>query len=60
VGLVARSADRAGTNANSKPTDAAAALGVLGVNYNQDAATDGRYRTAYEVSVALRNRLFGN
>lgn len=60
VGLVARSADRTGTNANSKPTDAAAKLGVLGMTYNQDAVTDGRYRTAYEVSVALRNRLFGN
>lgn len=60
VGLVARSADRTGTNANSKPTDAAAALGVLGMTYDQSGATDGRYRTAYEVSVALRNRLFGN
>jgi type IV pilus assembly protein PilW len=60
VGLVARSSDRTGTNANSKPTDAAARLGVLGMTYNQDAVTDGRYRTAYEVSVALRNRLFGN
>ena len=60
VGVVARSADRIGTNAGSRPTDAAAALGVLGVSYNQDAVTDGRYRTSYEVSVALRNRLFGN
>ncbi len=57
VGLVARSSDRTG---NAKPTDAAARLGVLGMTYNQDAVTDGRYRTAYEVSVALRNRLFGN
>lgn len=60
VGLVARSADRTGTNTNSKPTDAAGKLGVLGMAYNQDAVTDGRYRTAYEVTVALRNRLFGN
>ncbi|MFI8717837.1 PilW family protein [Stenotrophomonas sp. NPDC077464] len=60
VGLVARSPGRTGTNANSRPTDAAARLGVLGMTYNQDAVTDGRYRTAYEVSVALRNRLFGN
>ncbi|WP_312327769.1 PilW family protein [Stenotrophomonas sp.] len=57
VGLVARSSDRTG---NAKPTDAAARLGVLGMTYNQDAVTDGRYRTAYEVSIALRNRLFGN
>ncbi|WP_313348739.1 PilW family protein [Stenotrophomonas sp.] len=60
VGLVARSAERTGTNADSRPADAAARLGVLGMTYNQDGATDGRYRTAYEVSVALRNRLFGN
>ena len=59
VGLVARSAERVGTNANSRP-EAAARLGVLGMTYDQDAATDGRYRTAYEVSIALRNRLFGN
>ncbi len=60
VGLVARSADRAGTDANTRPTDTAATMGVLGMTYNQNAATDGRYRTSYEVSVALRNRLFGN
>lgn len=60
VGLVSRSADRAGTNNNTRPTDTAATMGVLGTTYNQNAATDGRYRTAYEVSVALRNRLFGN
>lgn len=59
VGLVARSADRAGNNNDVRPVDAAA-LGVLGMTYNQNAATDGRYRTAYEVSVAVRNRLFGN
>jgi type IV pilus assembly protein PilW len=60
VGLVARSANRIDSNANSRPTDAAARLGVLGMTYDQSAATDGRYRTAYEVSIALRNRLFGN
>lgn len=60
VGLVARSAGRIDSNANSRPTDAAARLGVLGMTYDQAAATDGRYRTAYEVSIALRNRLFGN
>lgn len=59
VGLVARSADRAGNNNDVRPVDAAA-LGVLGMTYNQNAVTDGRYRTAYEVSVAVRNRLFGN
>lgn len=60
VGLVSRSSDRAGTNNNTRPTDTAATMGVLGTTYNQNTATDGRYRTAYEVSVALRNRLFGN
>ncbi|MBT2766550.1 PilW family protein [Stenotrophomonas sp. ISL-67] len=60
VGLVARSASPIGGGGSSKPTDAAATLGVLGMTYDQDAVTDGRYRAAYEVSVALRNRLFGN
>ncbi|MET4572302.1 type IV pilus assembly protein PilW [Stenotrophomonas rhizophila] len=62
VGLVARSAERigTGTGTGTRPTDDAAKLGVLGMTYNQDGATDGRYRTAYEVSIALRNRLFGN
>ncbi|MBH1430867.1 PilW family protein [Stenotrophomonas maltophilia] len=57
VGLIARSASPASAG---KPTDAAAKLGVLGVTYNQDGVTDGRYRTAYEVTIALRNRLYGN
>ena len=56
VGLVARSPGPAGT---AKP-DAAARVGVLGMTYDQDAVTDKRYRTSYEVSIALRNRLFGN
>ena len=60
VGLVARSAGRIGGSADPKATDTAARMGVLGMTYNQDAVTDGRYRAAYEVSVALRNRLFGN
>lgn len=60
VGLVARSANPIGGGAESRATDAAARMGVLGMTYNQDAVTDGRYRAAYEVSVALRNRLFGN
>jgi type IV pilus assembly protein PilW len=60
VGLVARSAGRIGSASESRATDAAARMGVLGMTYNQDAVADGRYRAAYEVSVALRNRLFGN
>lgn len=33
---------------------------VLGVQFAPAATNDGRYRASYEVSVALRNRLFGN
>lgn len=33
---------------------------VLGVQFAPAATNDGRYRAGYEVSVALRNRLFGN
>ncbi|SOO30834.1 hypothetical protein XFF6994_1170015 [Xanthomonas citri pv. fuscans] len=56
VGLLARS-----------PTPAAAAaqrtenrLGVLGTTVIPPTTNDGRYRASYELSVALRNRLFGN
>lgn len=37
-----------------------AQLGVLGVAFNPPQTNDRRYRASYEVSVALRNRLFGN
>lgn len=40
--------------------DTIADLGTLGTTYNARAVTDGRYRTTYEASIALRNRLFGN
>lgn len=33
---------------------------ALGVQFTPAARNDGRYRGSYEVSVALRNRLFGN
>lgn len=33
---------------------------VLGVNFDPSDISDGRYRTSYEATVALRNRLFGN
>lgn len=33
---------------------------ALGVTFSNAAANDGRYRTSYEVTIALRNRLFGN
>ena len=35
-------------------------LGVLGVGFSPAETNDRRYRASYEVSVALRNRLFGN
>lgn len=57
VGLVVRSPANA---AAGKPTQDAGQLSVLGVSYDQSAATDNRFRTTYEVTIALRNRLFGN
>ena len=50
VGLLVRSEDRASVNT--------APLTVNGVTYTPPA--DGRVRQAYEFTVALRNRLFGN
>ncbi len=45
-------------------SDAAAAQEAypraLGVEFQPAATNDGRYRTVYEATVALRNRLFGN
>ncbi|MEA9554996.1 PilW family protein [Xanthomonas nasturtii] len=56
VGVLARS-----------PTAASAAApvqnsrqGVIGVTVVPPSVSDGRYRASYELSVALRNRLFGN
>lgn len=54
VGLLAVSPERSSSVA---PTNRPA---VLGVEFAQGASNDGRYRAGYEVSVALRNRLFGN
>ncbi len=55
IGVVARSPEPA---AAPQRSDDATPLSVLGVRVTP--ANDGRYRTAYEGSVALRNRLFGN
>jgi type IV pilus assembly protein PilW len=54
VGLLATSPDPASsvTPANNPS--------VLGVEFAQGTTNDGRYRAPYEVTVALRNRLFGN
>jgi len=56
VGLVLRSPGAATVAAS----DVASELGVLGTKYDASGLKDGRYRTSYEVSIALRNRLFGN
>ncbi|MNN97193.1 hypothetical protein D3C81_2163140 [compost metagenome] len=56
-GLLVRSPQRA---AAEQANTAVAQLGVLGVGFNPPTTYDDRYRASYEVSVALRNRLFGN
>ncbi len=57
VGILARSPDRA---AAAAPTDPLRHRRVLGVRMQPPAADDGRYRGAYESTIALRNRLYGN
>lgn len=57
VGLLARSPQQASAES---PKDAGNYLGVLGTTIVPPATDDKRYRASYEVSVALRNRLFGN
>jgi len=54
VGLLMRSSDR------STADQATTAPNVLGVNLTRPAANDGHYRSVYETTVVLRNRLFGN
>ncbi|HEL3813795.1 TPA: PilW family protein [Stenotrophomonas maltophilia] len=54
VGLLARSPSP------SSSTRSANALSVLGVGFANGDKSDGHYRSSYEVSIALRNRLFGN
>ncbi|RDZ29251.1 PilW family protein [Lysobacter silvisoli] len=54
VAFLSRSTERAGVVAQT----AMPALQVLGVRVTPPA--DGRYRSVYESSVALRNRLYGN
>ncbi|UNK50596.1 PilW family protein [Lysobacter sp. S4-A87] len=57
VGLLMRSADR------SRAQQSSTAPKVLGVTMKRgatDTTADGHYRSVYETTVALRNRLFGN
>lgn len=56
IGLVARSPDSAAAMARDPAR--AAPLMALGVTFTPP--NDRRYRTVYEQSIALRNRLFGN
>ncbi|MNJ01029.1 hypothetical protein D3C73_1605320 [compost metagenome] len=57
IGLLARSPQQAGAEA---PKSADNYLGVLGVTIAPGSKDDKRYRASYELSVALRNRLYGN
>ena len=56
VGLLSRSVDPAATAQRV----AGPPLSALGVTFNPATVADGRYRTVYENSVAMRNRLFGH
>ncbi|WP_082473502.1 MULTISPECIES: PilW family protein [Xanthomonas] len=56
VGILARSPN----TANAVATASDDPVGVLGVSMQPPSAPDGRYRASYELSIALRNRLFGN
>lgn len=57
VGILSRSPNVA---AASQADAASSRQRVLGVEFVPGAVNDRRYRAGYEVSVALRNRLFGN
>ena len=54
IGLLMRSSDRSSAGqANTVPK-------VLGLSLTRPATNDGHYRSVYETTVVLRNRLFGN
>lgn len=57
IGLLMRSSDRA---VAAQAVDPVRVLGVQMLRGAADDAEDGYYRSAYESTVALRNRLFGN
>ncbi|HEY0660394.1 MAG TPA: PilW family protein [Lysobacter sp.] len=54
IGLLMRSSDRASA------AQAQQAPRVLGVQMTPASASDGLYRSVYETTVVLRNRMFGN
>jgi type IV pilus assembly protein PilW len=57
VGILARSPNAA---AAGQAADVDQRQRVLGVEFAPGVGNDARYRAGYEVTVALRNRLFGN
>lgn len=57
IGMLARSPDRA---ASTQAASINTQRRVLGVRFQPLATNDGRYRASYEVTTALRNRLYGN
>lgn len=54
VGVLARSPNAAAAVAATNP------LRALGTTYSGPTPTDSRFRTTYESTIALRNRLYGN
>lgn len=58
IGIVARSPDAAAAAQRDTANAAVVPLSALGVRVTPP--DDARYRTVYEGSIALRNRLFGN
>lgn len=57
IGLLMRSPQRA---AAPEIADESNYLRVLGTVFEPPATHDGRFRSSYETTIALRNRLFGN
>lgn len=57
IGVLVKSPDRA---VAPDPATVDARPRVLGVRFDPPAVPDAHYRNSYEVTVALRNRLFGN
>lgn len=60
VGLLARSPHRAAAQGPSNVADPNTYPTALGVRFTPPAPYDGSYRTTYESTIALRNRLYGN
>lgn len=57
VGVLVSSPNRAGVD---EPASEDLQPRVLGVRFSPPSSADARYRGSYEVTVAVRNRLFGN